>query len=219
VHALTYSRDKWDDSAIARIAPFCFCKKYCCCAYHLSFSLSFRPSTLLLSPHSWQRIDIRATSNHSVPPEGQRELWDHVTQIYPPSSLGTPPSDAKYFYFLATDLNTTLENVPPHVQPYLVPSPPLSYFSLAIPSITPAYSFSTRAFFFLIYKIPSFSKRPRDHAPYQRRNRARGRRYFFTGKFPGIVWPATNFVCQSSANDFWYSGYQKEKPRVSFLGN
>eukprot|EP00026_Physarum_polycephalum_P018783 Phypoly_transcript_20512.p1 GENE.Phypoly_transcript_20512~~Phypoly_transcript_20512.p1 ORF type:complete len:170 (+),score=17.32 Phypoly_transcript_20512:80-589(+) len=58
-------------------------------------------------------IHIRALSNRSVSAQRQRELWNHVTSLYPPSPIG-------HFYFLASDSNSTLDHVPREVLPYLI---------------------------------------------------------------------------------------------------
>jgi len=73
---------------------------------------SFTVSHPAFLSHQIIGVHIRASSNHSISLDGQHALWKEVTSEYPANST--------FYYFLASDSNSTLNNVPPEVQPYLL---------------------------------------------------------------------------------------------------
>jgi hypothetical protein len=63
-------------------------------------------------------INIRALSNHSIGAAEQKFLWSNLLDKYPAPIPGTPIFEAEYLYFLASDSDSTLKNVPAEVFPY-----------------------------------------------------------------------------------------------------
>eukprot|EP00026_Physarum_polycephalum_P009786 Phypoly_transcript_09922.p1 GENE.Phypoly_transcript_09922~~Phypoly_transcript_09922.p1 ORF type:complete len:409 (+),score=48.81 Phypoly_transcript_09922:33-1259(+) len=66
----------------------------------------------VVNSHPIVGVHIRALSNHSVSPEGQLELWQYIAEKY--------PANSSFYYFLASDSNSTLQNVPQEIQPFLL---------------------------------------------------------------------------------------------------